>query len=126
MSEVTRPPLPRCAHPGCEGHLSKFSSCLDEWLFECSMEGSSETFGDTDWHGHYAIVEVSADPSWASPPEDFGGHAIVPATGVYVVLTHPSGVVDVWRYDTTAECETDMSDIRAAYEAWIAEEEESR
>ena len=118
----TRPPLPRCDHPGCSGHLGKFSSCLDEWLYDCSLDGTSETFGDTDWLGHYAVLEVSDDPSWTAPADtSWGGHAITPAVGVWVVYTTPSGFVETYYYADMSAMEADMEATRTAYEAWSAQ-----
>jgi hypothetical protein len=83
-----------CGHPGCQGHVGKFSSCRDEVIYAATMDSADETFGDTDWHGHYAMVVVGDDPSWTDTPES-SEVPLKPEPGVYVVFTAPSGQVGV-------------------------------
>ena len=73
-----------------------------------------------DWIGHYAMIEVSDDPSWTQEPES-SDVPLTPPPGIYVVLTAPSGAVAAWRYDTREAYEADMSATRAAYDAWSSE-----
>jgi len=117
---------PTCGHAGCTGHVGKFSSCLDEVLWESTLDGADETFGDTDWHGHYAMLYVGDDPSWVATPES-SETPLKPPPGVYVVFTAPSGWVSVDHLGNQpgvmADYEARYADIRKAYEAWSAEED---
>lgn len=120
-----RPKYPTCGHQGCVGHVGKFSSCLDEVIWYSTLDSADETFGDTDWHGHYAMVVVSDDDSFTDTPES-SETPLKPEPGVYVVFTAPSGLVSVDYLGNAsgvmADFEARYGEIRAAYEAWSAEE----
>src|SRR5688500_10419625 len=115
---------PTCGHKGCQGHIGKFSSCLDEVIWESTLDGADETFGDTDWIGHYAMVRVSDDHSWTRVPESSESPCKPEPVG-YVALTYPSGRVSVdYLGDDTgvmATYETRYGGAREAYEAWSDE-----
>lgn len=118
-------PIPRCDQKGCPGHLGKFSSCLAEWLWECSLDGDAdESFGDTDWHGHYAMLIVSDDPSWTGRPggESSTVEPVTPTPGVYMVITQPTGVVSVLYYATVEACMGVYAELREEYYRWSDED----
>lgn len=116
---------PTCGHIGCTGHIGKFSSCLDEVIWQHTLDSADETFGDTDWHGHYAMVHVSDDESWTDTPET-SETPLKPEPGVYVAFTAPSGRVAVdFLGDAPgvmAEYEARYGPERVRYEQWSAEE----
>lgn len=118
---------PTCGHPGCIGHVGKFSSCRDEVLWQHTLDSAEETFGDTDWHGHYAMVYVGDDASWTATPES-SEVPLTPAPGVYVILTAPSGRVAVdYLGDAPAvmaDFEAKYGEVRDAYYEWASEGDE--
>lgn len=123
---MTTPRYPVCGHAGCTGHVGKFSSCRDDVVWQATLDSADETFGDTDWHGHWAMVHVGDDPSWVGTPGD-SEVPLRPEPGVYVVFTAPSGRVDVdYLGDAPgvmADYEASYGDIRADYYAWSADGE---
>lgn len=113
---------PTCGHRGCTGHVGKFSSCLDEVVWQFSMDSADEVFGDTDWHGYLAMVEVDDHESWEAKPES-SDIPLRPDPGIYAVWTRPDGGVSVTRYDTAQGYEDEWGLMRVAYYEWSAEPE---
>jgi hypothetical protein len=97
-----------CEQLGCEGHLGKFDSCVDETLYEFALDEMMGT-GDTDWHGYFTLVIVPG-PEHSTLEWIAGGNEVTVPAGNYIVVTWTSGAVSVWTYDTEA----------LAREAWDA------
>lgn len=106
-----------CTQEGCAGHLGKFDSCLDEVLYEFSME-STDTTGDVDFDGHYAYVPV-LEPEQVAGDEVAGGATITVPAGHYIVFTSTQGWVTVKRWDTAKDAQLDLAIAERAYCAWL-------
>jgi len=112
--------LPKCETNGCTGHLGRFSSCRDESVWEGSLEDYS-SFGDVDWDAHYARYDAVDNEAELLDEPDNPRMVEIP-TGYYVVQTHTSGMVSVWRYDTEAEREAVLEPLEEAYGKWETED----
>jgi hypothetical protein len=116
---VTLPSLPLCQDPLCTGHLGKFTSCRSEALWVASLEGFDKTTGNTEAHGHFALlhfpedqdIDVSDNPCWQ--------HNVTVPCGWYIVETQESGAVYHAEYDTEEEARKAFSFEEARYGEWL-------
>jgi hypothetical protein len=103
-----------CWHAGCNGHVSRLSSCLDEVIYQHSLEFPDEVFGHAEWHGHLAMIEVTDHASFTAAPES-SDIPLTPEPGIYTVWTWSSGDVWVHRYQHASAFEADWEDVRKAW-----------
>lgn len=97
----------------CHGsHLGKFPSCLDEALYELSVEWD-EGRGDPDfgWAAPVKVAEGDPDSSERYTLSVPGFQVVVPG-GFYIVFTLTTGQVSVVKYE-------DEDTAEEAWDAWL-------
>jgi hypothetical protein len=105
----------KCDQAGCTGHLGKFSSCLDEAVWQLSMDDSDRATGRTEAHGHFAAMTFDASEEYKIQD---GATVIIPA-GAYLVEENDQGFVYVVAYDSEAEMIKVFDEHDQRYSEWL-------
>jgi hypothetical protein len=108
--------ISKCDQEGCTGHLGKFSSCLDEAVWELSLDTvmDRET-GRTEAHGHFTVMTFHADEEHKI---QHGATVIIPA-GWYLVEENDQGFVWVVSYDNEADMIKVFDEHDQRYGEWL-------
>lgn len=79
----------------CPGHLGKFQDCDAEALWTLSLDqGNADTeFGDTDWHGYFALFLLNQSESVELDPDGSDDRVVIVPPGNYLLRTYTSGAV---------------------------------
>lgn len=106
-----------CGQQGCQGHMSKFSDCLTEAIWQLSMDGGAdETTGDaTDWGAHFQLFTFTSEETVTV---DNGPTVTVPV-GAYILVTYSSGSVYCWEYGNDAEAREEFDAQAREYGKWL-------
>lgn len=104
----------------CHGvHLGKFSSCLDEALYEMALLDANSGCGDSDWDGYESRVDVPEAEDFELNPDGADSTVVKVPVGHYIVFTAPTGGVTVVWYDTEAEASAEYDKWESAYYEWV-------
>lgn len=106
--------MSKCDTAGCTGHLGKFSSCLDEAVWQWSMDGADETTGTVDYEGHLALVIVT-EPAFVQI--DDSDVWVMVDEGHYLVLNDDLGFVYVTRH-TAEQAREIFDEFDSRYGEW--------
>lgn len=103
-------------------HGGKFSSCLDEVLYQMALD-SGDGCGDGDWWGYATPVTVESDEDAPLNPFDSSDSPVVrvPA-GWYMVWTGSEGGVTVSKYDSAEELAAKYEEWQTAFHSWLGED----
>lgn len=102
-----------CEQSGCRGHLGKFSSCLDEALWELSAHADATT-GDVDAYGWFGLVLNPEASQWAL---SYGPTVEIPA-GSYIAKEDSNGFVSVDTFNSEVAAKEAFASHAAEYNAW--------
>lgn len=105
-----------CDNEGCTGHLGKFSSCLDEALYEDSMDGTGQITGNDDFEGTFVLEDYETDATLYL--DEYRKNPVFVPKGAYIVHTASSGIVTVNRYDSLEEAQIVFNAAEQAFAAY--------
>lgn len=114
----------RCQQEGCQGHLGKYESCLDEalHLLVSNNTPGGDTVGSMDrgWVTDYIhIAETGPLPTGWTGNGAVDGWAIVEA-GWYSVTEDDRGFVSSVPFGSEADWQAALDHDRADHEQWEA------
>lgn len=107
----------------CPGtHLGKFSSCLDEALWDFALEDSRSYAGDPDY-GYASLVIAGDGPGTSeeyvwNPNAGRGRLAVTVPGGWYIVYTGTSGAVSTAYYDSEERANDVFTAWHDAFRVW--------
>lgn len=110
----------KCDNPTCTGHLGKFSSCLDEAVWQGTLDSGSETTGSTEYEGHLCFEHYPTDETVTLNSSDI--LVTVPA-GWYLVESTDQGFVYVTHYASESEAREIFKGADERYGAWLDTDE---
>lgn len=113
----------KCEQAGCEGHLGKFSSCVDEAVYFLSLDWFERWDGDMDFGVSWCVMDVPEDATFEFF-ERVPRSVVVPA-GVYLVEANSQGFVWVTRWEPLSHpvlgFVENLRVLEASYALWLDE-----
>lgn len=108
--------IDKCDHDGCQGHLGKFSSCVDEAVWELSLDTIVDRqTGRTEAYGHFTAMTFHADEEHTLSD----GTKVTIPEGWYMVEENDQGFVWVIKYDSQAELDQAFDEQDQRYSEWL-------
>lgn len=111
-------------HGECDGnHLGKFSSCLDEALWDMALEDSRSYGGDPDY-GYASLVIVGDGPGTSEERAwNPNVRTVVVPGGWYIIYTATSGEVSTAYYDSEEQANEVFNVWHDAFVEWAGLED---
>lgn len=111
--------LSNCGFPLCDGHLGKYSSCIDETLDALVMSGGGdESTGTTEFECHMTKM-IFDDDEWIDRSAyDLSDGSILIEAGTYLICSDDRGFVWAERYTDHAEAARLFAEYEQRYAEW--------